>query len=597
MVELRHMLAMLKELPYVAGHKHILGDVEALERAMEKDFFRVVVLGEFKRGKSTFINALLGEDILPTDVLPETAIITNLLYATEPRLQVVYKNKTIEEKPLTAEAMAQFSAQADTQYTDTIDYIKVGYPLDLLKPKICLVDTPGVADLEESRSDITYGYLPRANGVIFLLDANTPFTKTEKDFIEQHILPLGISEIIFIVNKYDHVDEEEDEDFLDDLQARITQAFIADDGTALLKDIKLFPASALMARRGQLQHNEALLEESGIPVIAEALRSMLGVSSLEQKKTTYYTKAMTRLVERIIRDVERTLQLGESSLTELQATGSRLDALMAHHKELESKIFTYINQSTAVFNALIHKSLDTFKEELTELVVDMVTDYEGEDFKKIVEEKIPRIVRKQIEQWLVNYGPQLKLLLKQLEQELSNGLARHFNRTVQLPTGRARELNYSKQLIQLEVSDLSNTKMWAAGVAAIGGMGLISVLGSTMMPLLGAVVIPFIVKDRMKDALKEAKSQVLPQLKAHMEQIFVQLEAEIHQYVDLQCKEIGARTETSYFEILGDLKKKVDSLLDQKEKERLTIEGQMLDIKGDKKVLQSYMEVLATKGV
>ncbi len=44
MVELRHMLAMLKELPYVAGHKHILGDVEALERAMEKDFFRVVVL-------------------------------------------------------------------------------------------------------------------------------------------------------------------------------------------------------------------------------------------------------------------------------------------------------------------------------------------------------------------------------------------------------------------------------------------------------------------------------------------------------------------------------------------------------------------------
>ena len=134
--------------------------------------------------------------------------------------------------------------------------------------------------------------------------------------------------------------------------------------------------------------------------------------------------------------------------------------------------------------------------------------------------------------------------------------------------------------------------MWAAGLAAIGGMGLISVLGSTVMPLLGAVVIPFVVKYQMKDALKQAKEQALPHLKEHMEQVFVQLEMDIHEYILAQCKDIGLRTEASYLDLLNQLKQKVDALLALKAEEMHCIEQEVLALEGDKKLVASYMEVI-----
>ena len=97
---------------------------------------------------------------------------------------------------------------------EKVSYIKIGYPCEKLKDRVVLVDTPGVSDLNEQRSEVTYRFLSKANAVLFVLDANSPLKKTEKEFIEEKLLPLGINNILFILNKYDAVDEEEEEDFL-----------------------------------------------------------------------------------------------------------------------------------------------------------------------------------------------------------------------------------------------------------------------------------------------------------------------------------------------------------------------------------------------
>ena len=68
-----------------------------LARDVENDFFTVVVLGEFKRGKSTFVNSLLGADLLPTDVLPETAVISAIAYNDTPGVEAVYQDGTTEK--------------------------------------------------------------------------------------------------------------------------------------------------------------------------------------------------------------------------------------------------------------------------------------------------------------------------------------------------------------------------------------------------------------------------------------------------------------------------------------------------------------------
>ena len=77
---------------------------------IQNDFFTIVVLGEFKRGKSTFVNALLGEKILPTDVLPETATINAIMYSPVPTLSVVMRDGSEETGEVSEKFLKKFLA-------------------------------------------------------------------------------------------------------------------------------------------------------------------------------------------------------------------------------------------------------------------------------------------------------------------------------------------------------------------------------------------------------------------------------------------------------------------------------------------------------
>ena len=193
-------------------------DIRILKQDMQDDFFTVVVVGEFKRGKSTFVNALLGEELLISDVLPETATIQAIMHNSEKKAQVLYQDGSIQEGMATKEFLQQFSAKTQKNTVD-VKYIKIGYPIDFIDSKVVLVDTPGVSDMDEQRVQVTYDFLPKANVVLFVLDAVSPLKKTEKEFIEEHLLQQGISKVIFVLNKMDLFDEEEEslEDYLENV--------------------------------------------------------------------------------------------------------------------------------------------------------------------------------------------------------------------------------------------------------------------------------------------------------------------------------------------------------------------------------------------
>lgn len=212
---LSNLLAKFMEKDYVKADAAIFQKLTDLQSDIAKDFYTVVVLGEFKRGKSTFVNALLGTKLLPMDVLPETATINAIMYSATPKLSVLYRDGSEVSGAVSYDYMKQFSARDDNTALKNISYIKIGYPCKLLRNRIVLVDTPGVSDLNEQRAEVTYRFVPKANAVLFLLDATSPLKGTEKDFIEEKLLPLGISNILFLINKYDAVDEESDADFLE----------------------------------------------------------------------------------------------------------------------------------------------------------------------------------------------------------------------------------------------------------------------------------------------------------------------------------------------------------------------------------------------
>ena len=169
--ELQHLVKKVHALDYITKENRTQAALQELQQDMENDFFTVVVLGEFKRGKSTFINALLQKELLPTDVLPETATINALMYNDTPTVQVVMNDGREDKGEATQEYLQKFSARQEENLANNVKYIKIGYPSDILKNKLVIVDTPGVDDINESRSEVTYRFIPKANAVIFILDA------------------------------------------------------------------------------------------------------------------------------------------------------------------------------------------------------------------------------------------------------------------------------------------------------------------------------------------------------------------------------------------------------------------------------------------
>ena len=198
--------------------------LEELKQILQDATFTVVVIGEFSRGKSTFINALIGQDLIPMDVLPETAVIHAISYGKEPALTIIHRDGTKERGEASQKYLQQFVV--GQRQIENVSYLKIACPSELLAGDVMLVDTPGVSDMDEQRAEITYGFLPQADIIIMLLDATAPLKKTEKEFIEKRVLPQGIKHILFVANKADNIDEEEVPDnYAEFLKKRIDKAF------------------------------------------------------------------------------------------------------------------------------------------------------------------------------------------------------------------------------------------------------------------------------------------------------------------------------------------------------------------------------------
>jgi len=185
-----------------------------LVEKLEQDRFDLVVVGEFNHGKTTFVNALLAhpwEDaqpgVLPVGVTPTTALIHRIEHADEATAELVSTDGTA--RTIELDGLADFvvtsdhCAEDDTVDSSTPVRIDVGYPAELLRDRIVLVDTPGVNDLCLQRADITYEYIPRADAILFVLDAGQPLKESERLFLRDKLIGQSRDKIVFVVAKAD----------------------------------------------------------------------------------------------------------------------------------------------------------------------------------------------------------------------------------------------------------------------------------------------------------------------------------------------------------------------------------------------------------
>ncbi len=206
----REIIARFEQLANVAeavGMVTLARDIRTTRiPKLESERFHLVVLGEFNHGKSTFVNALLGQDVLPVGITPTTASINHVIYAPTTTARAVLLGG--ESRPLEPSQLKEWVTVAGGR-ADEVAYVELGYPSDLLKNNVVLVDTPGVNDLNEQRAEVTYGYVPRADAVVFLLDAGQALKDSEREFLRSRVLESARDRLIFVLGKMDMLSPDE----------------------------------------------------------------------------------------------------------------------------------------------------------------------------------------------------------------------------------------------------------------------------------------------------------------------------------------------------------------------------------------------------
>jgi hypothetical protein len=184
---------------------------DILER-VQSNSFSVAVVGEFKRGKSTFINALLGQDILPSDILPCSATLNRVTYGVSPRVRIVYRDGREEE--IAIDQLADYVTKLTPESEETAVNIKeaiVYYPVFYCQNNVDIIDTPGLND-DASMTEVTLSVLPHVDAAIMVIMAQTPFAESEQKFLETKLLTNDLGRIIFVVTGIDRFNNPEDAD-------------------------------------------------------------------------------------------------------------------------------------------------------------------------------------------------------------------------------------------------------------------------------------------------------------------------------------------------------------------------------------------------
>lgn len=533
-----------------------------LQQDIKNDFFVVVVLGEFKRGKSTFINALIGNDLLPTDVLPETATINALIYNEKPELEIIMQDGSVEHGQVERSFLERFSAKNQTDECSKIKYLKIGYPFKLLNNNVVIVDTPGVSDLNEQRCDVTYNFIPKANAILFMLDANSPLKKSEIDFIEEKLLAQGIDNIIFLVNKYDNIDDEEDEDFWENLQVHMLKVFSESEHP--LKALNMYPLSAKMALRGVLEQKQNFIDASGITEIKTALQKTVSEGRVEKEKLARYKARVQTVLLGLGSELENKRALKSADLEKLREAQVGLQELFDEQLENKQKLAGFVEEEKKNIIAMTDKSLRFFFKRLEERIIDDVQFYKGLDFKDCVEQRVSKAIQRELENWLMSYAPNIDVLLRTVEKEIARGISYRFNQKIALNANFGNKPGVGGYGVSVTALDVSNATV-KAGALTAGGAGLLMLIGGpVLMPFISMAAFPFLQRRFLEDQLATAKEQVIPSIQEQLSDCVFRMQQELHKYIDEKSTTIIKNSEYAYDTVLEDLRARIDAEIDEK---------------------------------
>ncbi|NES94967.1 MAG: dynamin [Desertifilum sp. SIO1I2] len=475
-------------------------DIYLASANLKKGVFRLLILGDMKRGKSTFLNALIGDNLLPSDVNPCTAVLTILRYGLHKQVKVYFKGDRPPEfldfeafkqqytiHPDEAKKLEQEKKLAFPE----VEYAAVEYPLPLLEKGIEIVDSPGLNDTE-ARNELALSYINNCHAILFVLRAMQPCTLEERRYLNNYIKDRGLT-VFFLVNAWDEIREAlidpDDPEELQEAQTKLRKVFhnnLAEYCQVEGRDIyeqRVFEVSSIQALRRRLKDPNANLAGTGFPEFTHALNTFLtqerAIAQMRQARSL-----ARQAYHRVHEAIERRIPLLSRDVNELkqriQAVEPEFNQLQAIRDRFQSEIFALRDRKAGAIAQRFHDYIlnlgNTFETDFLQYqpeigFLEFLQQGKRDEFNSAFQRAFEQYINDKVAAWELS-----------TEQELSNAFADlgrkasyHGETYAQVTQTMTEKLIGQKISVNIGVEE--NTPSWSSWAAGFASLAIGNVAG------------------------------------------------------------------------------------------------------------------------
>ena len=433
-------------------------NLKKLITVVQSNNFKVMVLGEFKRGKSTFINALLGEEILPAYSTPCTAIINEVKWSDRKRA-LLHFNKS-EDKPLqqpleipVTEIEKYVVIQDDVDQSKAINQseyekLELFWPLKLCENGVEIIDSPGLNE-HKTRQQVTENYLATVDAVLLILSCEQLFSKSEQEVVDNKLRPMGHEDIFFICNRINMIRKREEVEKVKQYAKSKLSPRTSSEST------RIFFINALGALDGKLDEDPEALEKSGVPQLEIELQKFL-TNERGRVKIIRPANELKNSIREARKSIPEQRSMLETDVSELE---KRYAAAQEPLQILEAKRHSIVKK--------LENSIEDIKEQVT---------YKTRDFCRELAPQIKTIAQEyklenEIKLLFTDPRPSIEAAVKEIIEFLSNQIEGKFSswQSSELEPFLATKMEYIKNSLDTEATEfiqrVDNLRLEISGVS------------------------------------------------------------------------------------------------------------------------------------
>ena len=570
----RQVLEEMRELRADSFVRRILSpkDLDAIRRwesLLQKRLeepFSIVIMGDFKRGKSTFINAILGKQVVPSNVTPETVTINRIFYGKEPGREAVLTNGMrirLETEELGRTQLEQLMQRLPAP----IDYIDIHEPLEMLR-EISIVDTPGMGDLLKQFDEQVHNYTVRADAVIYIASALSPLSETEQTFLSGILRPQSFSRLFLVVNMADCLESSED--------IQRVKNLILERVRAVSMNTAVFAVSALdelCRKTGKKRPNPELVNalEAGFQSLYTAMQDdiLLQKEAIQSQRLVVLSREMVKDIRNRIELIGKMLGIKKSELQQMEqqchTDMANIDQRLQKSTETLERLSRQLCREA---RGWMEEFLGRMKRELSSLGNSQPTSV----LQKHLQFYLSDHIRQAILACLGVHRPQMEKALRECAQEFSHESLQGINES-------------QLQDISIQLADISWTSVDTASFAVNTGAEVLLGTESQLYGIVSGIstlVGGFLRESKMKNRQVDLLQPLLQKFPDIQEDVFAQLEnayAQMNKAASSRLAELFRSQLDASLEALGQAQKVLQSedVREEELNEQLGIAKEMLN--------------------